>query len=295
MNGVFITGTDTGVGKTIVSAALLCALKSAGVDAVYMKPVQTGCQRRGKKLIAPDLELVYSLAGIRPSEKERELMAPYRYRRACSPHLAAALEGQKIVISRVIKSFAALKRCHEFIIVEGAGGILTPLSQKSSMLDLMKALALPVIVVARPRLGTINHTLLTLRELRRAKLKITGVVINYALKASKTFIEKDNRAMIEKLGRAPVIAELPYLAQVRPELLAKVFLCRLLTHPPLSPGRSASAKPGRVPLQGGEHNLLSFNSFRQRRICLWHESSPPAEGWPRAGVGSGLTFANDST
>jgi len=210
-HGIFITGTDTGVGKTVVSAALLCDLKSAGVDAVYMKPVQTGCPRRGKKLISPDLAFVYSRAGITPSEKEQQLMSPYRYRRACSPHLAAGLERQKIIFSRIIKSFAALKRRHEFIVVEGAGGILTPLSRQLSMLDLMKALSLPVIVVARPGLGTINHTLLTLRELRRAKLKILGIVINYAGDTRKTVIEKDNLKTIEQLGNTRIIAQLPFM------------------------------------------------------------------------------------
>jgi len=209
--GIFVTGTDTDVGKTVVSAALLCALKSAGVDAGYMKPVQTGCREHGNRLIAPDLERVCSLANIHPPEKERRLMAPYRFRRACSPHLAAALERRNVRLANITKSFDKLKRRHEFIVVEGAGGILTPLTRRSSMLDLMQALSLPVIVVVRPGLGTINHTLLTLRELRRAKLKIRGIVINYALKASRTFIEKDNRVMIEKLGRTRIIAELPFM------------------------------------------------------------------------------------
>ena len=214
MNGVFVTGTDTGIGKTIISAALLCVLKSRGVDAVYMKPVQTGCRARGNRLIAPDLKLVCSLAGINPSEKELELMAPYRFRKACSPHLAAALERRNIKVSKIMKAFAGLKRRHKFVIVEGAGGILTPLTQKHSMLNLMKALALPVIVVARPGLGTINHTLLSLRELRRAKLDILGIVINHAGKTRKTVIEKDNLKTIERLGATRVIAELPFIPDI---------------------------------------------------------------------------------
>lgn len=213
-NGIFITGTDTGVGKTIVAAALLHALRTAGVDAVYFKPVQTGCPRKAGKLIAPDLELVCALAGINPSEKERQLMAPCRFPRACSPHLAAVLERRNIRLSEIIKSFTALKRRHDFVIVEGAGGVLTPLARQLSMLDLMQALFLPVVVVARPGLGTINHTLLTLRELRRAKLNVWGVVLNYPDKTGKTFIEKDNRKTIAKIGRARIIAELPYLGEL---------------------------------------------------------------------------------
>jgi len=210
-NGIFITGTDTCVGKTVVSAAVLCILKSYGIDAIYMKPVQTGCRGRGKRLIAPDLELVCSLAGINPSEKERQLMAPYRFRPACSPHLAAALERRNIRVSKIMKAFAGLKKHHKFVIVEGAGGILTPITRQYSMLNLMKELALPVIVVARPGLGTINHTLLSLRELRRAKLDILGIVINHAGKTRKTVIEKDNLKTIERLGATRVIAELPFI------------------------------------------------------------------------------------
>ena len=215
MDGIFVAGTDTNVGKTIVSAALLCAAKSAGIDAVYMKPVQTGCRRLGKKLIAPDLELVCSIADIHPSEREQQLMAPYRFRQACSPHLAATLERRNVRLANIAKSFDKLKRRHEFIVVEGAGGILTPLSSKQIMLDLMKVLSLPIIVVARPGLGTINHTLLTLRELRRSKLNILGIVINYASDTRKTIIEKNNLKTIERLGNTRIIAELPFMRKLQ--------------------------------------------------------------------------------
>jgi len=215
LKGVFITGTDTGIGKTIISATLLCALKSKGVDAIYMKPVQTGCLKKPGGLIAPDLEFVLSVSEFLPTEKERKLMAPYRFRRSCSPHLAAALERRNISLSKIMKAFDELKSRHEFVIVEGAGGILTPLARQLSMLDLMKALSLPVIVVARPGLGTINHTLLTLRELRRAKLNVLGIVINYAVKTSLSFIEKDNLQTIERLGNTRIIAELPFMRELQ--------------------------------------------------------------------------------
>lgn len=214
-NGIFITGTDTGVGKTIISAALLCVLKSNGVDAVYMKPAQTGCRVRGKRLIAPDLELVCSLAGINPSEKERQLTVPYRFRQACSPHLAAKLEKRTIRFSKIINSFNVLKRRHDFVIVEGAGGVLTPLSSQYSILGVMQSLSLPVILVARPGLGTINHTLLSLRELRLAKLNILGVVLNYSSAKTKGIIEASNKAAIERLGCVPVLAEFPFLGNLR--------------------------------------------------------------------------------
>lgn len=214
MKGIFITGTGTGVGKTIVSAALLRVLQSAGVDAVYMKPVQTGCRQKSGQLIAPDLEFVLSISGFCPASGERKLMAPYCFRKPCSPHLAARLEKRPIKLLRITSSFKALKHAHDFVIVEGAGGVLTPLSWQCSIIDLMQALALPVIVVARPGLGTINHTLLTLRELRRAKLNILGIVINDAGGTRKTVIEKDNLKTIERLGDTRIIAELPFMCEL---------------------------------------------------------------------------------
>jgi dethiobiotin synthetase len=176
-----------------------------------MKPVQTGCYCRSKKLIAPDLKTVLSISGLTPSEEEQHWMAPYRFIKACSPHLAAALEKRSISMTKIKKSFAVLGQCHELVIVEGAGGILTPLSDKLSMLDIMKVLSLPVIVVARPGLGTLNHTLLTLRELRQANLKIMGVVLNHTSHTPRTYIEKNNRQTIEKMGHVPIIAELPFI------------------------------------------------------------------------------------
>ena len=211
-NGIFITGTDTGVGKTIISAALLCALKSTGVDAIYMKPVQTGCQRQGKKLIAPDLDFVLSVSGFLPSEKERGLLAPYCFCRACSPHLAAKTEKKPISLTKIKNIFKNLTRQHDFVVVEGAGGILTPLSSKQTMLDLAKALDLPIIVVAHPGLGTINHTLLTLHILKEAGLKVLGVVLNYSTNTKKGLIEKNNKDTLEHTGKTRAVYEFPFIA-----------------------------------------------------------------------------------
>lgn len=215
MNGIFVTGTDTGVGKTIVAAALLRALRARGVDAVFMKPVQTGCIRRAGKLVAPDLKLACSLAGINPPAKEEQLMAPYRFGMAASPHLAAAVAKQGISLSKIKKAFAGLRKRHACVIVEGAGGILAPLTRDKTMLDLARALRLPVVVVARPGLGTLNHTLLTLRELRRAKIEILGVIINHAARGRKTIVEKDNLATIARLGKTRIMAVLPHMPDLR--------------------------------------------------------------------------------
>ena len=176
--GIFITGTDTGVGKTVVSAALLSVLRSAGMDAVPMKPVQTGATRRSGRWRSPDLDFCLALAGLQPGPVEYARMAPCCFAKACSPHLAAAVAGRCIRLRRLTACFQTLKARHAMVVVEGVGGVCVPIQGRQTMLDLMGALDLPVVVVARLGLGTINHTLLTLHCLRRAQVRVLGVVFN---------------------------------------------------------------------------------------------------------------------
>lgn len=210
MGGFFITGTDTGIGKTFVAAGLLAALRRLGVDAVPMKPVQTGCVRRGGALCAPDLETCLAVAGLVPSARERALMVPYAFRPACSPHLAAEQAGVRISLPRIGRAARALGATHACLIVEGAGGVLVPLNGRHIQVDLMRRLGLPVVLVARPGLGTINHVLLSLRALREAGLTVRGVVFNPTAPGRPGLIERDNVATVARLGRVTVLACLPY-------------------------------------------------------------------------------------
>ncbi len=211
MNGLFITGTDTGVGKTVLSAALLLALRRNGVDAVPMKPVQTGCVRRGSRVIAPDLEFCLASADLNPASEERHWMCRYRYMLASSPHLAAERARLHIYKETIVRDFRRILKKHDAVLVEGAGGVLAPLSRHQTMLDLMKALGLPVLLAARPGLGTINHTLLSIHELRRAKLKVAGVVFVDSRPGRWTLIEKDNLRAIRELSGVPFVGHLPHL------------------------------------------------------------------------------------
>ena len=210
MNSVFITGTDTGVGKTVVAASLLAAARARGINAAPMKPVQTGCVRRGRRLLAPDLEFCLSAADLNPAPQERLWMCPYRFMMASSPHLAAAHAGAHIQKETIRTHFRKILKIFDTAIVEGAGGVLAPINEKNTMLDIMKALRLPVLLVARAGLGTINHTLLSLAELRRAKLTIIGIVLVQSTPGKSGVIEKDNVRTIEKLGGVPVLARLPF-------------------------------------------------------------------------------------
>ena len=210
--GIFIAGTDTGVGKTFVSAILLSSLRKAGLDAVPMKPVQTGCVSRKGRLAAPDLEFILRFAGIKATNAEKELMCPFRFKPACSPHLAAAMAGKTISFDRILRSFRKLAGKHQAVIVEGAGGVLVPIGRNKTMLDLMKMLELPIILVARPGLGTINHTLLSVGEIRRAGLNLHGVIFNQARRGRHGIIEKDNIATIARLGRVRILGCIPFHA-----------------------------------------------------------------------------------
>lgn len=208
LQGVFVTGTDTGVGKTFVAGGLLAALRRRGIDAVPMKPVQTGCRGPAAALQAPDLTQALRVAQWVPGAAERALMAPYRFRPACSPHLAAALAGTRIRMDRILGAAHRLAAHHEALVIEGAGGLYVPLNRRDTMLDLMRALSLPAILVARPGLGTLNHTLLSLGALRAAGLTVLGVVVSQAEPGTWGRIEADNVTTIGRMGKVPVLAVL---------------------------------------------------------------------------------------
>ena len=183
MSGYFVTGTDTDVGKTVVCSWLMLAL-----DGEYWKPVQAGLDGE------TDEAMVRRLTGL-PNERFHDSV--YRLKAALSPHEAARREGIAIDINRM-----TLPRHRRPLIVEGAGGLLVPLNGESFVADLIVKLGLPVILVARSQIGTINHTLLCLEALRARQIEIAGVVINGPANPA-------NRDALANFGRVPIVAELP--------------------------------------------------------------------------------------
>lgn len=213
--GLFITGTDTGVGKTWATARLLLALRAGGRDAVPMKPVQTGARIRAGIARPPDLEFLLASAGLRPAARERAWMCPYAFAPACSPHLAARLAGRPIRLARIRQDYHALQRRHDSVLVEGAGGVLAPIGPRRTMLDLMRALALPVALVARPGLGTLNHTLLSLRALRAAGLRVAALILAETAHGCHGLIERDNERTLRRMGGVGLILHAPFLPPAR--------------------------------------------------------------------------------
>ncbi len=211
--GVFVTGTDTGVGKTVVAAGVTRLLRNAGLDVVPMKPVQTGASKRDGKLFAPDLDFCLGAIGLRPSRDELQQMSPFLYEPACSPHLAGRLSGNYASIARILHSSRLLLEKHDAIVVEGAGGVMVPLNERETMLDLMKAFAYPVVLVSRIGLGSVNHCLLSLAALRSAGLHIAGVIFNQPETpvAENRFIEEDNPPTIAHFGKVEVLGNVRYV------------------------------------------------------------------------------------
>jgi len=195
----FITGTDTGVGKTVVSA-LLCA----ALDAIYWKPIQTGTRE------GTDRKTVMQLAQL---PRARTIPETYRFAPPVSPHLAARRAGVRIQLRKIRMPRIAPR---ENLIVEGAGGALVPINETQLMTDLMRHLKLPVLLVARTALGTINHTLLSLAALRAARLPVRGVVM-----VGKPYPE--NRKAIERYGDIRVVGSLPWLKKVNRGVFLRVF------------------------------------------------------------------------
>lgn len=169
--GLFIAGTDTGVGKTLVACALVRLVRERSVDAVGFKAIVTG-QEDGKWADAEALH--FASDGVEPLEK----LCPIRLCAPLAPVPAAREEGATLNLDVAREAWRDLHARHSVVIVEGIGGLLVPLDEKIMQLDFIAELQLPVLLVARAALGTINHTLLSLRELRRAQVPVAGIVLN---------------------------------------------------------------------------------------------------------------------
>ncbi len=212
--GLFITGTGTEVGKTVVTAGLLRGLRARGVDAVPAKPVQTGGTPCDGGFQAPDLQFALAVAGLEPDADELRLMSPYCYEPACSPHLAGRMAQHYPDAGHIKTCVETLADQHDCVLVEGAGGIMVPLDESTSTLDLMCALGWPVLLVSHTGLGTINHTLLSVEVLRAAGLDILGVVFNNIEEGTEdsAFIRADNPETIARFGKIEVLGNIRHLA-----------------------------------------------------------------------------------
>jgi dethiobiotin synthetase len=195
LRGLFITGTDTGVGKSVVAASVCAALAARGERVAAFKPVVTGLDD-GPGEFGHDHELLASAAGAGQAPED---VAPYRFGPPVSPHLAAELAGERIEPAQLLEA----ARAHELLVAEGIGGLLVPITTGYLVRDLAIDLGLPVLVAARTGLGTINHTLLTVEAARTAGLTVVGVVMT-PWPDEPARIVRSNRETIERLSGVPV-------------------------------------------------------------------------------------------
>ena len=215
MSGIFVTGTDTGVGKTLVACALAAWLRERGHDVAVMKPVATGgrlIRDHGRnRLVSGDALALVRAAGTR---EPWALVNPVCFREPIAPWAASARAGRSIDVAALARAFQTLRRRHASVIVEGAGGLLVPLSPRRMMADLARRLRLPIVLVARAGLGTLNHVLLSLACARQMQLPVAGIVLNQHEPPStdrvSAIIVRTNREALTELAGVPVGGPLPF-------------------------------------------------------------------------------------
>jgi dethiobiotin synthetase len=212
--GIFVTGTDTGVGKTVASAALIHALRTRGVAVAPMKPVAAGAVRLGAVATSDDTEALLAAAA---GAFERSLVTPVLLDAAIAPHIAAAREGRAIGLAPILRAFESLAAGH-FVVVEGVGGFCVPLGDRVDTVHLAQGLALPVVLVVGMRLGCLNHALLTAQAIERAGLELAGWIASCIDPAMAA--RDENIAALRARLSAPLLGVLPFAAHPDPAVLA---------------------------------------------------------------------------
>lgn len=204
--GLFITATDTGVGKTLIAAAIARWLHLRGKRVAVLKPVASGCEHRREGLVSEDAEL---LAAASDTPHPLDLICPNRYEEPLAPSVAARRAKRPVDWDAVQRSIRLMAPSADCMIVEGAGGVLTPMDDATTVRDVIAQLRIPAIVVARPSLGTINHTLLSVESLRSRHIDVPGVVINRYPTDSVGITEETSPREIERLGKTTVLSIVP--------------------------------------------------------------------------------------
>jgi len=205
--GLFITGTDTGVGKTLLAGAIVERLRTQGRSVGVFKPIATGCRREREGFVSDDAEF---LAQCAESEGPLSEINPVRYQEPLAPWVATERSGCEINWEDMQRAYADLAQTHQGMIVEGIGGVMVPLMRDYFVLDLMVDMNLPVIIVARSTLGTLNHTLLTVNQCRQRGLSIRGIVINGYRAETADIAQETNTRVLAELSGAPVLTVMPY-------------------------------------------------------------------------------------
>ncbi|MCD6186504.1 MAG: dethiobiotin synthase [Deltaproteobacteria bacterium] len=215
--GFFITGTDTEVGKTVVTAGLAGAIKARGFNVGVMKPAASGAVMHDGRLISNDV--AFLLKSIN-SQEDHQIAAPLTIEPPLAPLAASMLENIPIEPEKIFKAFDIMRQKYDVVLVEGIGGILVPLTEVYSIADLIKDMGIPLIIVARPGIGTINHTLLTINEAEKRGIEVKGFIINGMDINQAGDAEKTNPEIIKKISGKTLLGILPFDPKVNMEKFA---------------------------------------------------------------------------
>lgn len=203
--GIFITGTDTDVGKTVVSAGLALVLQARGIKVGVMKPVATGCYGKDERLIPQDAAFLMEAA----QNEYAPLTSPVRFRNPLSPNVAAMLEKKEVDVQGILKSYHQLQKHYDFIIVEGIGGLMVPFRKDYYVANLIRDMGLPIVIVSYAGLGAINHTLLTVDAAMIRGLEVRGIIFNRVSVTNYSLAELTNPKVIHDLSGVPILGSLP--------------------------------------------------------------------------------------
>lgn len=223
---IFITGTDTNSGKTIVTATLARVLRNQGINVGIMKPVTSGCIKRGETLVSEDAELLAWAAGVQLEEDS----VPYRLHAPIAPSVAAERENIRISFPVICDAFKRLQSNYDFVLVEGAGGLMVPLSGGLMVADLVLSLEIPLLVVARPNLGTINHTVLTCFAAKQLGIDVRGTIIN-SYPTHPGPVENYVPHLMDTLSGVPLLGVFPTVESTNQHAIVETLASRLATEP----------------------------------------------------------------
>ena len=217
MKSIFVTGTDTDVGKTYVTAGLAVTLRKMGIDVGIMKPFAAGTsQKKGFK--SEDVEILSRAAQVSDPE---ELMNPQFFKMAASPYTASKNLKVKVRVKSVLSSFKKLSKLHSMLLVEGMGGIMTPILKNYFVTDLIKEMRIPAVIVTRTRVGTVNHTIMTCKMCEKYKIPVKGIIINNF--DSDGYTVKTLKRDLESLTGVPILGTIPFLDNLSDDSLYRNF------------------------------------------------------------------------
>jgi len=216
LKSIFITGTDTDVGKTYITAGIAVTLRKMGIDVGVMKPFAAGtAQKNGFK--SEDIEILSKAAKVNDPEK---LVNPQFFPISASPYTAWKKLKIKPKIPTILQSFRKLSNLHEMLLVEGMGGVMTPILNNYYVTNLIKDMKIPTIIVTRSKVGTVNHTIMTVKSCEKFKIPIKGIIIN---NFDKGYSIKQLKNDLEGLTGVPVLGSIPFLKDLRDASLYRIF------------------------------------------------------------------------